>query len=236
MRGIFISNLHKSKQYDLIDMFKDTSPYLDDISTIDNPQFEKHIQDIYIPIGTSVDQSKYVRQRNFFPWFKYKSYWQWYHTSVYDKRVDFGFPIVNFHWLSRDVPRLRSYGVYISKLVRFARCCSSVSDFHSTNLQIISKPLTQGYRYHKLRKSFGKFFRSYFDLLSQFGEISFQNFFSEEISHPVFFGDRVYKLKRVKCEANFVSSGSIIVKRFRRRKYDPEIIDRSYAWPIYSLV
>ena len=36
------------------------------------------------------------------------------HTSVYDKRDDFGFPIVNFPWLSGDVPRLPSYGIYIS--------------------------------------------------------------------------------------------------------------------------
>ena len=34
------------------------------------------------------------------------------------KRDDFGFPIVNFPWLSGDVPRLPSYGVYISQLVR----------------------------------------------------------------------------------------------------------------------
>ena len=42
------------------------------------------------------------------------------HTCVYDKRDDFGFPIVNFPWLSGDVPRLPSYGVYISQLVRLA--------------------------------------------------------------------------------------------------------------------
>ena len=29
-------------------------------------------------------------------------------TSVYDKRNDFGLPIVNFPWLSDDVPRLPS--------------------------------------------------------------------------------------------------------------------------------
>ena len=86
------------------------------------------------------------------------------HTSVYDKRDDFGFPIVNFPWLSGDVPRLPSYGVKISQLVRFARCSTCISDFHSKNLQISSKLLTQVYRYHKLRKTFGKFFRSYSDL------------------------------------------------------------------------
>ena len=61
------------------------------------------------------------------------------HTSVYDKRDDFGFPIVNFPWLSGDVPRLPSHGVYISQLVRFARCCTSVSDFkNKTNHPISS--------------------------------------------------------------------------------------------------
>ena len=38
------------------------------------------------------------------------------HTSVYDKRDDVGFPIVNFPWLSGEVPRLPSYGFYISQL------------------------------------------------------------------------------------------------------------------------
>ena len=51
------------------------------------------------------------------------------HTSVYDKRDDFGFPIVNFPWFSGDVPRLTSYVVYISQLVRFDRCCTGVSDY-----------------------------------------------------------------------------------------------------------
>ena len=50
-----------SKQYDLIDMFNDTYRYLDDIFTIDNPEFEKLIPDI--SNGTSVEQSKYFRQK-----------------------------------------------------------------------------------------------------------------------------------------------------------------------------
>ncbi|KAK3090313.1 hypothetical protein FSP39_010856, partial [Pinctada imbricata] len=40
------------------------------------------------------------------------------HTRVYDKRDDFGFNIVNFPWLDGDVPRLPSYGIYISQLIR----------------------------------------------------------------------------------------------------------------------
>ena len=134
----FMSDLQKSKRHDLIDMFNDTSRYLDDIFTIDTTSDkETSFLDLNIKVmGSDI------------------------HTSVYDKRDDFGFPIVNFPWLSGDVPRLPSYGIYSSQLVRFARCCTSVLDFHSKNLQITLKLLTQGYRYHKLRKTFGKFFRS----------------------------------------------------------------------------
>ena len=70
-------------------------------------------------------------------------------------------------------------------------------------------------------------FRSYSQLLSKFGDISFQEYVSKGISHPVFYGDLVYKLRRVKDTPNFISSGSKIVKRLRRRQYDPLIIERT---------
>ena len=90
----------------------------------------------------------------------------------------------------------------------------------------ISK-LLQSYRYHKLRKTFGKFLRSYSELLSKFGDISFEEYSSKGISHPVFYGDLVYKLRRVKNTPNFFSSGSKIVKRLWRWQYDPVIIERT---------
>ena len=43
-----MSDLQKSKRHDFINIFNDTSRYLDDILTIDNPEFEKNIPDIYI--------------------------------------------------------------------------------------------------------------------------------------------------------------------------------------------
>ena len=122
-----MSNLHKSKQYDLIDMLNDTSRYLDDIFTIDNPEFEKHIPDIYpteLQLNKAITSDKEIS----FLDLDIKVVGSDVHTSVYDKRDDFGFPIVNFPWFSGDVPRLPSYVVNISPLVRFARCCTRVSD------------------------------------------------------------------------------------------------------------
>ena len=189
----FISNLQKSKWFDIIDKFNDTSRYLNDIFTIDNPAFAKHIPDIY-PRELQLNKAKTLNKETSFLDINIKVIGSNIHTSVYDESNDFGFPIVNFPWLSVDVPRFPSYGIYISQLVQFALCCTSVFDFYSKNLQITSKLLTQGYRYHKLRKMFGKFFRSYSYLLSIFGAISFQEYVPKGITHPVFYGDLVYKL------------------------------------------
>ena len=83
------------------------------------------------------------------------------------------------------------------------------------------------WNYRRIVLTFGKFFRSYSELLSKFGAISFQEYVSKGITHPVFYGDLVYKLRRVKNKPNFISSGSNIVKRLRRRQYYPMIIERT---------
>ena len=41
-------------------------------------------------------------------------------TRLYGKRDDFDFHIVNFSFLSRNIPSGPSYGVYISQLIRYA--------------------------------------------------------------------------------------------------------------------
>ena len=88
-------------------------------------------------------------------------------SKIYDKRDDFDFDIVNFPFLDGDVPRRASYGVYISQLIRFARVCNHVTDFNARNKCLTAKLLQQGYRYHKLRKTFSKFYRRHYELISK---------------------------------------------------------------------
>ena len=113
-----MSNLQKSKRVDLIDMSNDTSRYLDDIFTIDNPAFAEHIPDIY-PIELQLNKANSSDRETSFLDLNIKVIGNDIYTSVYDKRNDFRFPIVNFPWLSGDVPRLPSNGIYISQLVQF---------------------------------------------------------------------------------------------------------------------
>ena len=87
---------------------------------------------------------------------------------MYDKRDDFYFEIVNFPFLDDDVPRSTSYGVCISQRIRFARASSHVADFNTQSKLLTQKRLKQGYWYHKLRKTFSKFYRRNYDLISKF--------------------------------------------------------------------
>ena len=75
---------------------------------------------------------------------------------------------MNFPFLDGDVPRLTSYGVYISQFIRFARVSSHVPDFNTRNKILTAKLLRHGHRYHKLRKAFSKFYWRHFDLMSKY--------------------------------------------------------------------
>ena len=103
----FMSDLNKSKRHDLIDMFNDTSRYLDDIFTIDNPEFEKYIPGIY-PGERQLNKANTLDKETSFLDLNIKFIGNDIHTSVYDKRDDFGFPIVNFpmvEWWRSDSHR-----------------------------------------------------------------------------------------------------------------------------------
>ena len=126
-------------------------------------------------------------------------------TKIYDKRDDFDCEIVNFPFLDGDVPRFTSYGVYISRLFRFARASSYVADFNTRNKLLTQKLLKECYRYHKLRKTFSKCYRRYYDLISKF-RVRLKSLLRQRLSEPDFYGDLVYKLKRIVGSNNFQRS------------------------------
>ena len=95
-----------------------------------------------------------------------------------------------------DVPRRASYGVYISQLIKFARVCNRVADFNALNKCLTAKLLQQGYRYHKLRKTFSKFYRRHYELISKFN-VGLKIFLRECLSEPVFYGGLVHKLMKL---------------------------------------
>ena len=89
-------------------------------------------------------------------------------TRLYDKRDDFDFHIVNFPFLSSNIPSGPSYGVYISQLIRYARCFSHYDDFRYRHKCLVDRLLSQGYKALRLEKSFKKFYGRYQDLIEKY--------------------------------------------------------------------
>ena len=61
---------------------------------------------------------------------------------------------------------------------------------------LTQKHLKQSYWYHKLRKTFSKFYRRYYDLISKF-QVGLKSLLRQGLSEPEFYGDLVYKLKKI---------------------------------------
>ena len=123
-------------------------------------------------------------------------------SKIHEKRDDFDFDIVNFPFLDGDVLHRPSYGVYISQLIRFARVCSHVDDLNTRNKCLTAKLLKQGYRYHKLRKAFSKFYRRHYILISKFN-VGLKLPLHQGLSQTEFYGDLVYKLKKMRGMTDF---------------------------------
>ena len=135
-------------------------------------------------------------------------------TKNYDKRDDFDFEIVNFSFLDGDVPRSTSYEVYISQLIRFARASSHVTDFKTRNKLLTQKLLKQCYRYHNLCKTFSKFYRRYYDLISK-SQVGLKSLLRQGLSEPEFYGDLVYKLKKIVGSHNFSAQIINIISHYK---------------------
>ena len=159
-------SLSEDNQLDVIEAFNSTSRYLDDVLNIDNNFFDSMVNRIY-PSEPQLNKANVSDTQTSFLDLHLSISDGFVKTKIYDKRDDF-FDIVNFPFLDGDVPRSTSYGVYISQLVRFARVSSYVDDFNTRNKVLIAKLLRQGYRYHKIRKAFSKFYRRHFDIVSKY--------------------------------------------------------------------
>ena len=224
----FMMSLSDDKQADNIDAFNTTSRYLDDILNINNVYFDTMVSRLYPPelqlnkANNSDTEAAYLDLH-------LSISNDIVSTKIYDRRDDFDFEIVNFPFLDVDVSRSTSYGVYISQLIRFASLSSHVADFNPRNKLLLTQKLPkQGYWYHKLRKTFSKFYRQYNDLISKF-QIGFKSLLRQGRSEPEFYGDLVYKLMIVDSN-NFSAQFIKIIPIIKRLAITLIYCSRLHDW------
>ena len=105
---------------------------------------------------------------------------------------------------------------------------SYVSDFNTRNKLLTQKLLKQGYRYHKRRKTFSKFYRRYNDLISKF-QVGLKSLLCQGLSEPDFYGALVYRLKKIVGSNNF-SAQFIKFPIIKRLAITLMFCNRLHAW------
>ena len=126
----FMMSLSDDNQADVIYVFNTTSRYLDAILNINNNYFDNMVSQIYSS-ELQLNKANTSDTKAAFLDLHLSISNDIVSTQIYDKRDDFDFEFVNFPFLDGDVTRSKSYGVYTSQLIRFARASSFVADFNT---------------------------------------------------------------------------------------------------------
>ena len=177
-------SLSYNNQTDITEAFNSTSRYLDDLLNIDNPYLEQMVGQIY-PTELLVNKANPSNTKAPILDLNLSITNGKVSSKIYNKRDDFNFEIVNFPFLDGDVPRSPSYGVYISQLF-----CFYVDNSNNRNLFLDAKLLKQGYRYHKTRKAFSKFYHRHSELIVKYN-IGLKTLLQQGISERKFYDDLV---------------------------------------------
>ena len=142
--------------------------YIDDLIVFNNKKFLDYLKEIYPSQLTVKKANKSDHLADYLDLTFIIDSGGKLSTRLYDKRDDFDFHIVNFPYLSSNIPSGPSYGVYISQLIRYARCCSHYDDFRYRHKCLVDRLLSQGYIALRLEKSFKKFYGRYQDLIEKY--------------------------------------------------------------------
>ena len=148
--------------------FSITYSYIDDVLSINNPEFENYLGQMYPAELEIKDTTESITSASYLDLLLSIGRDGQLHTSIYDKRDDFNFHITNFPFLSSNIPSSPAYGVFISQLIRYSRACSSYEYFILRARRLSSKLLKQGYLVERLKSSFRKFYGRYGDLIQQY--------------------------------------------------------------------
>ncbi|KAK3101641.1 hypothetical protein FSP39_005107 [Pinctada imbricata] len=109
--------------------FNFTYRYIDDVLSINNPNFADYLSSIYpseLEVKETTETNNSASYLDLMLSYDTDGHMN---TSLYDKRDDFNFSITNFPFLSSNIPSSPAYGVFISQLIRFARASTKYTDF-----------------------------------------------------------------------------------------------------------
>ena len=180
----FLDKLIKEGKRKLARMFNLSYRYIDDLISFNNKRFKEFISDIYPKELTISETTESTSVASYLDLLFIRDNSNNITTKLDDKRDTFGFHIVNFPFMSSNIPSAPAYGVYASELICYARCCSNYSDFlsrHNKTSCLVTRLLSQGYKVNRLSNTFKKFYGRHTDLVGQYKK-SVCQMFADSIS------------------------------------------------------
>ena len=112
--------------------------------------------------------------------------------------------------------------------------CSHVEDFNARNKCLTAQLLKMGYRYRTLRTAFSKFCRRHYELISKFN-VGLKSLLNLGLSEPEFYGDLVYRFKKIMGRADFSDQFRKIIIRHKSIGYDLNVMRQSACLVIYPI-
>ena len=142
----------------LASQFNLTYRYIDDVLSMNNPDFENYVGQMYPAKLEIKDTTESNTSAYYLDLFLSIGRYGQLRTSLFGKRDDFNFHVTNFPFPSRKIPSSPAYGVFISQLIRGTRACSSYESFILRAVRLSPKLLGQGYVRERLKSSLRKFY------------------------------------------------------------------------------
>ena len=164
----FIQSLLSAGRKRLASQFNFTYRYIDDVLSINKPDFGNYLGQMYPPELEIKDTTESNTSASFLDLLLSIGRGSQVRASLYDKRDNFNFHITNFPFLSSNIPSSPAYDDFISQLIRYARACSSYACFILRAVRLSNKLLGQRYVKERLKSSLRKFYGRYRDLIKQY--------------------------------------------------------------------
>ena len=139
----FVLSLLQAGKKHLAQQFNFTYRYIDDVLSLKNTKIAEYLEFIYSRELEIKETTETATSSSYLDCYLYIDNGK-LTTRLYDKRDDFNFPIVNFPFLSSNIPSAPAYGIYVSQLIRYARACSNYQDFTERGKVLTTKVVEPG--------------------------------------------------------------------------------------------